>query len=102
MTPRRIHKGGRVEISCEVVATGRKAQHLVIDYAVHYVKADGLMRPKVFKLRQCDLRPDETLPIRFAIKLADLTTRKHYPGKHRVELRINGRAFDLGAFELLR
>jgi len=101
IAPSRTKNGGRVEVSCELTSTSRSAQHLMIDYAVHYVKANGGSRPKVFKLRRTDLEAGEALPVRFAIRLADLTTRKHYPGKHAVELRINGRPFELGAFELL-
>jgi hypothetical protein len=31
-----------------------------------------------------------------------MSTRKHYPGVHRVDVMINGRAQVLGAFELVR
>jgi hypothetical protein len=34
------------------------------------------------------------------LSLKDLTTRKHYPGVHRVEVVVNGRALLLGKFEL--
>ncbi len=30
-----------------------------------------------------------------------MTTRKHYPGRHRVDILLNGRAKPLGTFELL-
>jgi len=34
------------------------------------------------------------------LSLAQLTTRTHYPGRHAVEVLINGRAHLLGTFEL--
>jgi hypothetical protein len=35
-----------------------------------------------------------------SISLAEMTTRKHYPGTHRVDAILNGRAQALGSFEL--
>ena len=34
------------------------------------------------------------------VSLAEMTTRKHYPGTHRVEALINGRVEPLGSFAL--
>ena len=101
ISPKRVRKGERVEITCELVSTARAAQDLLIDYAVHYVKADGRTHPKAFKWKRVNLGRAESVPIRITIKLGDLTTRKHYPGKHPVELRINGRSYGLGAFGLV-
>jgi hypothetical protein len=35
------------------------------------------------------------------LSLAQLTTRIHYPGKHHVEILVNGRTYPLGTFELV-
>ncbi len=102
ITPTRVKKGGRVECSFTIVSTGRTTQDLLIDYVVHYVKADGRTSPKVFKLTRTELAPRQSLPLRMAIKLGDLTTRKHYPGVHAIELKVNGRRFELGTFTLTR
>ena len=98
ITPKRLPLGGTVTITASVSSASSKVQDLLIDYAVHYVKADGRTSPKVFKLKRISLGRGDEVPIRITIKLADLTTRKHYPGRHAVELRINGRAFPLGVF----
>jgi hypothetical protein len=54
----------------------------------------------VFKLKTLDLAPNETQRVGKQISLAEMTTRKHYPGLHRVDALLNGRAEALGSFEL--
>jgi len=97
ITPKRVAIGGRVECTCDLVSAARTDQDLLIDYVVHYVKADGRTSPKVFKLKRVTLARGTSVPLRFVVKLADLTTRKHYPGRHDLSLRVNGRDFPLGS-----
>jgi hypothetical protein len=100
ITPKRVKKGGRVECTLSLISTARDAQDLLIDYVVHYVKADGRTSPKVFKLKRVTLARGTSVPIRIVVKLAELTTRKHYPGKHGVELLVNGQKYPVGEFQL--
>jgi hypothetical protein len=89
-----------VECTLSLTSTARAPQDLLIDYVVHYMKADGRTSPKVFKLKRLTLAPGAPAPIRIVIKLAELTTRKHYPGTHRIELLVNGQKYPVGAFQL--
>jgi hypothetical protein len=72
----------------------------VVDLAVHFVKANGTTRPKVFKGRSVDLEPGTSTTVEKTVSLEDLTTRQHYPGAHRVEALINGAATPVGAFQV--
>jgi len=100
ISPKRVKKGGRVECTLSLVSAARASQDLLIDYVVHYVKADGRTSPKVFKLKRIVVERGTSVPIRIVIKLADLTTRKHHPGQHLVGLLVNGRPYAVGAFTL--
>lgn len=100
VTPKRPSIGTSVAISFEVVSRARSAQELLIDYRVHFVKSNGSRRAKVFKLRRVQLPAKGQLRLQARLSLANLTTRKHYPGGHAVELLVNGVAFDLCEFEL--
>ncbi len=73
----------------------------MIDYAVHYVKKSGDASAKVFKWKEIELQPDETCALSISRAIRDFTTRKHYPGIHRVDLTINGKLVAESAFELL-
>lgn len=100
ITPARTSIGGKVAITLGIRSTSDEAQRIVADLRVHYVKANGSTSPKVFKLRTADVGPGEVLACRKQVSLRDMSTRRHYPGEHRVELLLNGRAIALGAFTL--
>jgi len=100
ITPRRPAIGSSVTIACELVNRTSVAQRLLVDLRVQYVKANGVHSPKVFKLKQVELAPRETAPVHKTLSLAQLTTRRHYPGRHAVEVLINGQAHPLGTFHL--
>ncbi len=55
----------------------------------------------MFKLKVLSLAPKETVRLSKTVSTAEMTTRKHHAGKHRVEVLLNGQAQGMGAFELL-
>ncbi len=101
VTPPRAVIGGTLAVAFEVTNKSDQPQRVLVDFAVHFVKANGHSRAKVFKLKTLDLAANETRRVGKQISLAEMTTRKHYPGLHRVEAILNGRAQPLGSFELL-
>lgn len=101
LEPARPHIGEKLRFRAVLRQRGDAALPWVVDLAVLFVKANGEARAKVFKLKNAELEPGETLEVAKTITLADLTTRRHYPGHHAVELRINGMALPVGGFELL-
>jgi 3-methyladenine DNA glycosylase AlkC len=102
LEPNPVRLGGRLGLSFDLISMGKSEQSLVVDYAVHFVKANGSTARKVFKLRRVRLEPREKLRLAAKVSFADLTTRKHYPGVHRVELLVNGQSRDLGKFQVRR
>lgn len=100
ITPARATVGGTVTIALDLRNSGRKPQSLMVDFRIHYVKASGKTSPKVFKLKRVDLAPGETVRLAKSVSLQEMSTRKHYPGKHRVDLLLNGEAFPVGTFSL--
>ena len=100
VTPRKLKLGGHVLISADIVSTSLRPQQIVADYAVHYVKSGGGTSRKVFKLKQFELAPGGRQPLSIKRAIRDFTTRKHYPGTHRLELMANGRTVAEGSFEL--
>jgi 3-methyladenine DNA glycosylase AlkC len=100
LAPARVRVGGSLRFTLEIASTGRKRQELLVDYAVHFVKANGQTRPKVFKLRKLALGPGERAELAGTVSFADMTTRRHHPGRHRLELLVNGIAHPLAEFEV--
>ena len=88
------------EVTSTAVGTDEAAQRVLVDLGVHYVKANGQTRVKVFKLKTLDLRARQTVGFSKKISLAQMSTRQHYPGIHKVDVILNGQAQPLGEFEL--
>ena len=99
--PERIAIGGDVAVSFELQNPGDARERFVVDYQVHFVKANGKTAPKVFKLAIVELEPGEAMGFRRRLSLQQRTTRTHYPGLHRIEALVNGMAYALGEFELV-
>ena len=100
LAPRRLRIGGTLAFSLDLVNPSRRAASLLVDYAVHFVKASGASRPKVFKLRRVELPAGGRASLRGKVSFAPMTTRRHHPGRHRIDLLVNGVARPLGTFDV--
>ena len=101
VTPARLRLGERLRIAARLVSTGPERQRLVVDYAVHYVKKNGVTSRKVFKLREVDLAPGAAWEAATSQVVRDFTTRSHNAGRHRMELMVNGAVLAETAFDLV-
>jgi len=68
----------------------KQPQKLVVDYKLHFVKKSGALSPKVFKLKECLLQGGESIALKKHYLFQDYTTRKHYKGRHMLEIMVNG------------
>lgn len=100
VTPAVINLGERITLSFTLESTAPAPQKLVVDYAIDYVKSAGHSAAKVFKLKAFTLGAREQQRISREQHIRELTTRKHYPGKHRVHVLVNGERLGSAEFEL--
>ena len=100
-SPRRVKIGGRVKMTFTLVSTSRASQDLLVDVAVHFVKARGATSAKVFKLRRVTLPPGGRVEFETSFSLAVHTTRKPRPGEHAVEVVVNGQRYRAGSFRVV-
>lgn len=96
--PRRLEIGKRVSVRFALRGTARISQDLLVDIAVHFVKANGTGSPKVFKLKRVTLPAGGCMEFRTTISLAVHTTRTPRAGTHRVDVVVNGKATPIGSF----
>lgn len=99
-SPDSLRIGESLLFSIAVRSKKKRPQQLAIDYAVDYVKKAAKRSRKVFKLKETRLEPGEELRIEKKHDFADLSTRTHFPGTHRIELMVNGKVAAEAAFEL--
>lgn len=100
ITPQRAKIEGSVEIAFNLTNKGSRRQRVLVDFRIHFVKANGKSSPKVFKLTTIALAPRETVSMKKSVSLAEMTTRKHFAGTHEVDVVLNGRIKALGTFQL--
>jgi len=97
--PARIKLGDRITTMAKLVSIGKTPQRLVVDYAVHYPKKNGISR-KVFKLKETELAPGGHCDLSISQTVKDFTTRKHNAGFHRMDLMVNGEVVGTSGFQL--
>lgn len=102
LAPQKVKLGERLTMSLHLQSKAKKSQRLVIDYAIHYVKKSGATSAKVFKWKECTLDPGASLTLAKSQRFVDFTTREHHPGKHAVDVMVNGEVVGSGVFELTR
>lgn len=66
------------------------AQNLVVDYVVYFMKANGKLAPKVFKIKNILLAKNETVVITKTHSFKPITSRRYYAGQHQLAIQING------------
>lgn len=100
ITPEQPVIGEAVNIVVELSNQGEKPVPLMADFRIQYVKANGQLRPKVFKFKSGTLEAGQSMTLEKRVSLAQMSTRTHYPGHHPVELQLNGERHELGSFHL--
>jgi 3-methyladenine DNA glycosylase AlkC len=86
-----IRLGENLFIDFCVTSTAREDQRLVIDYAIHHVKANGSTSAKVFKLKSLTLPASKSITLQKKHAFQKITTRQYYSGQHTLEILINGK-----------
>lgn len=97
----RVKLGEELQFSFELSSLKDTIQKLVVDYGIYYLKSSGAQSKKVFKLKEIMLLPGQTMKISKKQLFKDLTTRKHYAGRHLVEIIVNGKGLENKEFELI-
>lgn len=81
--------GDTLDFSFSVRSNSASPQLLRVEYAIDFVKANGKASRKLFKITENTFdQSDRAFHRTHSFK--DLTTRKHYPGVHRLTIVING------------
>lgn len=99
--PTVVRLGDAITLSFVMKSTVAHEQRLVIDYAIDYVKANGGVSRKVFKLKMVELAGFASEVVRRKQVIKDFTTRKHFVGRHGVWVMVNGDVLGSGGFDLV-
>lgn len=89
--PANVPLGGDLTFAFAVRNTASTPQQIRLEYGIDYRTGSGKVSPKVFKIKEIILDAGQVETIQKRQRFTDLTTRKHYPGAHRLRILVNGK-----------
>jgi len=95
-----VKRGKYLKFGFQLNLTSKKKAKLRLEYAIDYLKANNSHNRKVFKITENTYSPGKQ---NFSKKhsFADMSTRKHYPGLHKVSIIVNGEIQDAKSFQVV-
>ncbi len=93
--------GEELNFSLELHSKSQMDQNIVLDYVIHYRKANGQLNAKVFKWKTFTLAGKEKLVVSKKHSLKAVTTRVHYAGEHGLSIQVNGQIVETAKWSLL-
>jgi len=82
--------GDKLFFQFDISNKGNAVTNARMEYIIYYNKARNKTSKKVFHIKETLLSKKSTTTIKSSQALHDMTTRKHYPGKHIICVVING------------
>ena len=97
---RQIKLGDSLTFSFQLSNEGKQKHNLMVDFIIHFVKANGTTAPKVFKLNTLTLQPGQKEVVTKSHPIMPITTRKYYAGEHKLAIQVNGKVIGEESFHL--
>jgi 3-methyladenine DNA glycosylase AlkC len=92
---------GRVRVSWQIsISQSGETRQIAADFIMHRMTASGRLAAKVWKGPVLDLQPGQPVEVSKEFSFAPVTTRRYYPGSHRIELQLNGQVYAGAEFTL--
>eukprot|EP00357_Protocruzia_adherens_P028544 CAMPEP_0115006628 /NCGR_PEP_ID=MMETSP0216-20121206/20619_1 /TAXON_ID=223996 /ORGANISM="Protocruzia adherens, Strain Boccale" /LENGTH=361 /DNA_ID=CAMNT_0002373259 /DNA_START=77 /DNA_END=1159 /DNA_ORIENTATION=+ len=92
VSPKTTTIGDSISMKFSLTNTDPNDMHSFrVEYGIYYVKSNGSANRKIFQLAQKEIESEETVDFQKKISFKQLSTRVHYPGKHKIVLVINGK-----------
>lgn len=92
--------GDKIEFDFRVKNTFPETLVTRLEYGMHFRLANGKLSKKVFKISERNLKPGEEITIKKSHSFRIITTRKFYPGPHKLSVIVNGKESVPVEFEL--
>jgi 3-methyladenine DNA glycosylase AlkC len=89
--PRELPLGETLDFSFTFFSREKKSTRFRLEYAIDYITQSGKISRKIFKLTENTFEPFDSVEFRKRQSFKDLTTRKHFKGKHRLRILANGK-----------
>ncbi len=95
-----VEIGQQLEFSFTLVNTSNSKAKIRLEYGLYYLKANGTLSKKVFKISEKEYNENSKTDIVRRQSFKIITTRKFHIGLHQLSIIINGKEFDKIDFKL--
>ena len=97
--PDPVPVGAKTTVRFDLVSEADREQNLMIDGVVEYARP---RKPasKVFKWKTATVAPGERISVKRSVTLQQLSTRRIHPGRHAVDVQVNGKRMGRVEFEV--
>lgn len=92
--------GENLEFSFSLQNNDEKTQFIRLEYAIYYLRKNGQLSRKVFKISERQLNPSQTIEIHRRQSFKIITTRQFYIGQQKLSIIVNGQEREIDNFEL--
>ena len=80
----------------------KEATKVRLEYGIDYMKSNGKQNRKIFQISELPLKAGQKKTYSKKHSFEELSTRKHYPGKHAITLIVNGAERGTLSFDLTK
>lgn len=87
----KLRIGDSFEFTFTTELTEKKPHDVRIEYKIYFMKANGKQSGKIFQVGTYTMKPNQKMDIKRKHTFANLTTRKHYIGEHKLSIVVNGK-----------
>ncbi|NML23819.1 DNA alkylation repair protein [Pseudoflavitalea sp. G-6-1-2] len=85
-----VKMGDHLSFVFDITNKDNRKQTVRLEYGIHYLKANGTLSRKVFKISEKEMAAKAVLQVQRKQSFKLITTRVFYPGKHELSIIVNG------------
>lgn len=100
LTPK-VNIGDSLEFSFSLHNASKQPQTTRVEYGIYFLRQNGQLSKKVFKISERQLKPNEINNIKRRQSFKLITTRTFYTGQHELSIIINGQEKEINKFRLV-
>lgn len=97
----KVKMGKDLVFSFDLHNSSRQQKIVRLEYAMYFNRANGTLSKKVFKISEREYSAGEQYSVTRKQSFKPITTRKYYPGLHKVSVIVNGHEMIDGEFLLM-
>jgi 3-methyladenine DNA glycosylase AlkC len=101
ISPAKMKTGEKFEFSFILQPVNPHNENTRIEYTIDFLTSTGKISRKIFKITEGKFKKGGSYPFRKTHSLRDLTTRKHFKGKHKLGIVVNGETLSEKVFEVI-